>query len=331
MQPHAGDLLDLSTFLIHVADGPIADAQAFAEERRLQPFADSAGIWSYALALIHLHAGRLNDAMPLALLAVQQLRWRDFTGLVGSATALAATVHAQLGNLDEAQGLLDLLAPTQRDDVKVVLQAAEAEAWISVHQGEPDAAISGLAHAVGRGLELGHLLLASLTASVAVRIGGASVVAPMVTQAAPVAASTLITMIADLTVAVDAQDAAAVVELAPTLDRAGLTAATHDAVASAVDWSDGDRMLQRRARVLAAELAREVVPVRTRSSARRDYGLTEREWLIAQAAARRERSREIADRLGVSVRTVDNHLSSVYRKLGISGRGELEEELRGQL
>lgn len=331
VQPHAGDLLDLSSFLIHVADGRIADAHSFAEQRRLQPFADSAGNWSYALALIHLHGGRLNDALPLALLAVQQLRWRDFTGLVGAATALAATVHAQLGQVDEARRLLDLLAPTQRDDVKVVLQVAEAEAWISVHEGDPTAAISGLAHAVGRGLELGHLLLASLTASVAVRIGGASVVVPMVTQAAPIAASTLITAIAALAVAVENQDAAAVVELAPTLDRAGLTAATHDAVASAVDWSDGDRMLQRRARVLAAELARDVVPVRTTTSARLDYGLTEREWLIAQAAARRERSREIADRLGVSVRTVDNHLSSVYRKLGISGRGELEEELRGQL
>lgn len=331
VQPHAGDLLDLSSFLIHVADGRIAEAQSFAEQRRLQPFADSAGNWSYALALIHLHGGRLNDALPLALLAVQQLRWRDFTGLVGAATALAATVHAQLGQVDEARSLLDLLAPTQRDDVKVVLQTAEAEAWISMHQSDPDSAVSGLAHAVARGLELGHLLLASLTASVAVRVGGASLVAPYVTQAAHAAASALITAIADLAAAIEAQDAAAVIALAPTLDRAGLTAAAHDAVASAVDWADGDRMLQRRARVLAAELARDVVPVRTTSSARIDYGLTEREWLIAQAAARRERSREIADRLGVSVRTVDNHLSSIYRKLGINGRGELEEELRGQL
>ena len=36
----------------------------------------------------------------------------------------------------------------------------------------------------------------------------------------------------------------------------------------------------------------------------------------------------VLERLGVSVRTVDNHLASVYRKLGISGRAELESELR---
>ncbi|OYX54214.1 MAG: hypothetical protein B7Y93_06950, partial [Micrococcales bacterium 32-70-13] len=97
VQPFAGGLLDLSAFLVHVADGRIAEARAFAEECRLQPFADSAGVWSYALALVHLHAGRLHDALPLALLAIEQLRWRDFTGLVGPAIALGATVHAQLG------------------------------------------------------------------------------------------------------------------------------------------------------------------------------------------------------------------------------------------
>ena len=32
---------------------------------------------------------------------------------------------------------------------------------------------------------------------------------------------------------------------------------------------------------------------------------------------------EIAERLVVSVRTVDNHLAKVYRKLGVSGRAEL--------
>jgi DNA-binding NarL/FixJ family response regulator len=331
VQPNAGDLLDLSTFLVLVGDGQIAEAQEFAENCRLQPFADSAGIWSYALALIELHAGRLNEALPLSLLAMQQLRWRDFTGLVGSAVALAATVQAQLGSLAEARELLESLAPAHRDDVKVVLQSAEAEAWIAVHEADPERAIGLLANAVARGLELGHILLASLTASVAVRIGGASVVAPLVARADTVASSTLVHAISELASAVSTQDAVAVVDLAPTLDRAGLRSVAHDAVVLALTWADDDRMLQRRARVVVAELARDIVPVQTSAGTRVDLGLTEREWLIAQAAARRERSREIAERLGVSVRTVDNHLASVYRKLGISGRAELEEELRGQL
>jgi DNA-binding CsgD family transcriptional regulator len=40
-------------------------------------------------------------------------------------------------------------------------------------------------------------------------------------------------------------------------------------------------------------------------------------------AVRRFRSREISDELGISVRTVDNHLASAYRKLGVVNRLEL--------
>lgn len=51
--------------------------------------------------------------------------------------------------------------------------------------------------------------------------------------------------------------------------------------------------------------------------------LTGREREVAVRAARGRTSREIADELGVSVRTVDNHLAAVYRKFAVSGRGEL--------
>ena len=51
--------------------------------------------------------------------------------------------------------------------------------------------------------------------------------------------------------------------------------------------------------------------------------LTAREREIALLAAGGLSSREIADRLVVSVRTVDNHLQRAYRKLGIAGREEL--------
>jgi DNA-binding CsgD family transcriptional regulator len=39
------------------------------------------------------------------------------------------------------------------------------------------------------------------------------------------------------------------------------------------------------------------------------------------------RSREIADSLVVSIRTVDNHLQAIYSKLGIAGRRELSSVL----
>ena len=54
-------------------------------------------------------------------------------------------------------------------------------------------------------------------------------------------------------------------------------------------------------------------------------GLTPRELDVARLAARRVRSREIAATLDLSVRTVDNHLARIFRKLGLSGLDETRE------
>jgi DNA-binding CsgD family transcriptional regulator len=55
--------------------------------------------------------------------------------------------------------------------------------------------------------------------------------------------------------------------------------------------------------------------------------LTPREREIATLAADRVASREIAERLFLSVRTVDNHLQRIYTKLGVTGRAELADAL----
>jgi len=51
--------------------------------------------------------------------------------------------------------------------------------------------------------------------------------------------------------------------------------------------------------------------------------LTHRERDIAALAAQGESSKDIAARLYLSVRTVNNHLQSAYAKLGVSGRRQL--------
>jgi DNA-binding CsgD family transcriptional regulator len=59
--------------------------------------------------------------------------------------------------------------------------------------------------------------------------------------------------------------------------------------------------------------------------------LTRRETEVAGLAAGGASNKEIAARLYVSARTVENHLQSVYAKLGVSGRDELAEALRRAL
>lgn len=68
---------------------------------------------------------------------------------------------------------------------------------------------------------------------------------------------------------------------------------------------------------------------------RADYGLSERELEIAELAAQRMTSAEIAKMLHLSSGTVRNHLSRIYDKMGISGtqknkRLELEKLLKKQ-
>ena len=57
--------------------------------------------------------------------------------------------------------------------------------------------------------------------------------------------------------------------------------------------------------------------------------LTPRELLVARLAADGSTNREIAERLFVSVRTVETQLSAAYRKLGLRSRIELTGQLVG--
>jgi DNA-binding CsgD family transcriptional regulator len=79
----------------------------------------------------------------------------------------------------------------------------------------------------------------------------------------------------------------------------------------------------------SAELATLAGGVRTPPLARGGgvEPLTSREREVALLAAGGRSSREIADRLYLSVRTVESHLARVYRKLGIGARNELAAAL----
>jgi DNA-binding NarL/FixJ family response regulator len=56
--------------------------------------------------------------------------------------------------------------------------------------------------------------------------------------------------------------------------------------------------------------------------------LTSGELRVAELAADGLTNREIAEKLYVTVRTVESHLSNAYRKLGAQTRTELAVQLR---
>jgi DNA-binding CsgD family transcriptional regulator len=80
-------------------------------------------------------------------------------------------------------------------------------------------------------------------------------------------------------------------------------------------------------RPLLAQVERELPPA---AAPRPDHPLTAAEQRVADQIAGGATSREAAAALFVSVRTVDTHVASIYRKLGVRTRSELRRTLAGR-
>ena len=123
-----------------------------------------------------------------------------------------------------------------------------------------------------------------------------------------------------------ARDPQGLLEVSETFEATGvlLLAAEAAATAAALRAGRGQRaglVWERAHRLRAAcegawSSALEVLPARL-------INLSPRETAAARLAREGRPNRKIAEALGISVRTVDSHLASVYRKLGIGGREDL--------
>jgi DNA-binding CsgD family transcriptional regulator len=110
-------------------------------------------------------------------------------------------------------------------------------------------------------------------------------------------------------------------ELGAALRRAGRRAESRQPLRAALDLADrcGAVVVARRAR--EELLAAGGRPRRSRIGG--VEALTASELRVARRAASDRTNREIAQELFVTVKVVEKHLASAYRKLGIQGRGEL--------
>ena len=118
--------------------------------------------------------------------------------------------------------------------------------------------------------------------------------------------------------------AAALVDLAAAQLAAGDRAAARAATRAALDpaRSAGARPLAQR----AAQVLREAGGRPRRASGL--VQLTASERRVAELAVTGATNPEIAERLTLSTKTIETHLGSTYRKLGIGSRAELPEALR---
>ncbi len=170
----------------------------------------------------------------------------------------------------------------------------------------------------------------SVSAHAAIRMGAASVVTDVLRRLDPAPTVAAFAPMLAHGEALEKSDPEALITAALALESVGMLGAAYDAARQTVSMASrsADAAVARRARVLINRVGASLSPSPVARSGIAML-LTEREWAVASIAATRARNREIAERLGVSHRTVEHHLAAVYRNLGVQGRDELRAVLGG--
>jgi DNA-binding CsgD family transcriptional regulator len=289
------------------------------------------GFFQASLGSIQLHRGLLVSA---------QRTYRE------SATAFRAASH--VGPLRWALGGL-LFAAAQARDREVAAEAAraldallphparlfdttigQARAWAAVADGDPERARQLLRGAASDAADRGAVHDEAAALHDLARLGGAADVEARLHELADGAQGEYLRLLARSAAGLARGDADALGEVAERFAELGfnLRAAEAAMAASEASARHGDQRTAARWAHRATELAARCeapAAVDLLGSAAGPVPLTAREREIAGLAVDGLPSRVIAERLFVSVRTVDNHLARIYAKLGVRGRTELAE------
>jgi DNA-binding CsgD family transcriptional regulator len=283
----------------------------------------------WRLARVLLLAGRPRSAA----------RWcRD---VISGARAYGLTSHLPLGlwGLTLAMAWLGD-APAARDALQQVPELAgvvdpwhiAAQAWTRTVEGDDRTAVRLLAAGAADATKRGQLADAAALLHDVTRLGHPALVADDLARLAGRCDSPLVATRAAHAVAARTRDVAGLRAAAAAYEKMGAILFAAEAAATAAQAARADGSARQAAALLnrAVALAARCEGASTPALILVDSvePLTSREREIATLAAAGMTSRDIAKRLVLSVRTVDNHLQAGYLKLGISGRAELRSVLR---
>lgn len=284
------------------------------------------------LGLVRLAQGRLSSATNL---------FREVASLFGSfnhpgrAWGLggAALAAGQMGDPETASVALDELdamAPTAVHLMDVGI--ARGRAWSAVAAGELSSARTTLWGAVALAEQWGQLAAASEALHDLVRLGDRSEAPARLEELAGEVDGSFMEARVLYGRAAATGDPSLAAEAADRFETVGATLFAAEATSLERELAAGQGLARRAA--AAGTRTRRLLGacegVRTPALGRPGPGvhLSVREHEVALLAAQDLTSRQIADRLVLSVRTIDNHLQRVYMKLGLSSRAELADHLQ---
>lgn len=288
-----------------------------------------------ALAAAHvgwsaLAGGRPRTAVRWLAEAVAGLGQCDPGGFGQLCTALLAQTHAQLGDAALARRLLD------GGDVGHHCAVFEpewllAEAWQAAAEDRTVQAIDRALRAATVAGGMGQRAVEAQALHAVVRLGRAGEVAGRLRQLAGQVEGSLVAAYSAHAEAAAANAGGGLDEVAAEFESLGARLLATDAAAhaAAAHLRAGDRRRAAASTARAAGLARACEDIRTPALEQlAPRPLTSREGEVASLVVQGMKNQAIAERLVLSVRTVEAHLANAYAKLGISSRAELARALR---
>jgi DNA-binding CsgD family transcriptional regulator/tetratricopeptide (TPR) repeat protein len=280
-------------------------------------------------ARVYIHQGRLATAgrhfreaaaIYREINDIAVLRWTlggvALAAGMGSARTESAAAVAELATLDPS--------PRQMLELDLV---ERGRAWTAAANGEKSEAVAVLRAAAARAADTDQLVVEALLRHDVARLGDARAEQRRLAELAERIDGDLVPALAEHARAL-ASGAAAPLEAAANrlVELGAALVAQEAAFGAAAAWRAGG--FRRRA-AACDELGRRLAAdcESARSPAARaeipSVALTVREREVAALAADGLSSREIADKLSLSPRTVENHLQRIYDKLGVSNRHQL--------
>jgi ATP/maltotriose-dependent transcriptional regulator MalT len=206
-----------------------------------------------------------------------------------------------------------------------------ARAWLVAPRGEASTARAVALDAADRAQESGAYAYTALALHDVARLGDAPAVATRLRRLASIVEGPFAPACAAHAEALVARDGPRLDQASATFEAMGadLLAAEAAAEAAAIYRGEGRKASMRASSARARRLLEGCEGARTPAlSGLAPDPLTPREREVAMLAAQHLTSTEIAQRLVLSLRTVENHLQRCYAKLGISSRSELRPVLQ---
>jgi DNA-binding CsgD family transcriptional regulator/tetratricopeptide (TPR) repeat protein len=277
----------------------------------------------WRLARVLLLAGRPRSAARWCRDVISGARAHSLASHLPLGLSVLVVASAWTYALDDVEPAWRELAELNLpDDPWYIL----AQAWRLAAQGDVGAATLPLVDGAERAAERGQLAMAVALLHDVVRLGYPDAVANQLATLAKRCDGRLVAARAGHAVAARDHDVRGLVAVADEFEDQGAILFAAEALATAAQDARSARSgpsastLRVRATALGGRCEGARTPLLLTDQA---IPLTAREREVALLAAGNMPSKEIATRLGLSVRTVGNHLQSCYTKLGISGRTEL--------